>query len=116
MRAPREVSGHRFAKRETARDTHAPRDSAHGHDGLAPELHSIVASDGVPLRLTRYRAGDRGPVLLVHGLGVSSRIFTVDTIATNLLEFLGSNGFDVWLLDCRVSIDLPSSTVPWTAD
>ena len=81
-----------------------------------PELHSIVASDGVPLRLTRYRAGDRGPVLLVHGLGVSSRIFTVDTIATNLLEFLGSNGFDVWLLDCRVSIDLPSSTVPWTAD
>jgi len=81
-----------------------------------PERHDIAASDGIALRLHRYRAGTRGPVLLAHGLGVSSRIFTVDTIETNLLEFLCAHGFDVWLLDLRTSIDLPASVQSWTAD
>src|SRR6185295_9166798 len=71
-----------------------------------PEVHRLMTSDGVQLRLTRYRGGPRGPILLAHGLSVSSRIFTTDTIATNLLEFLCAHGFDVWLIDLRVSIDL----------
>jgi len=58
MRAPREVPGHRFAKRETARDTHAPRDSAHGHDGLAPAVLSfrVVHRSSSPLTSTRRGA------------------------------------------------------------
>ena len=75
-----------------------------------PEVHPFVTSDGVTLRLTRYRGGSKGPVILSHGLGVSSLIFSIDTIDTNMLEFLFARGFDVWLLD------LPASNAPSTGD
>jgi cholesterol oxidase len=51
-----------------------------------PEIHLVKTSDGKILRLTRYRGGSKGPVVLSHGLGVSSLIFSIDTIETNLLE------------------------------
>jgi cholesterol oxidase len=82
----------------------------------APEIHGVKTSDQIELRLTRYRGGDLGPVLLVHGLGVSSLIFSIDTIETNLLEFLYVHGFDVWLLDFRASIDLPASNMQFSGD
>jgi cholesterol oxidase len=82
----------------------------------APELHAVAAADGTQLRLTRYRGGGRGPVLLSHGLGVSSRIFSIDTIETNLLEHLAAHGYDVWLLDYRASIELPASRTRFTGD
>ena len=74
-----------------------------------PELHPFSTPDGVELLLTRYQGGAKGPVILSHGLGVSSRIFSTDTIDTNLVEFLTGNGYDVWLLDYRASIALPAS-------
>jgi cholesterol oxidase len=80
------------------------------------ELHAFRTPDGVDLRLTRYRAGSRGPVLLAHGLGVSSRIFTIDTIDTNLAEYLAAHDFDLWLLDFRASVDLPASRGQFTGD
>ncbi len=82
----------------------------------APEVHGVKTDDGVELRLTRFRGGDKGPLLVTHGLGVSSGIFTIDTIETNLLEFLFANGYDVWLLDYRASIDLPSARTQFNAD
>lgn len=82
----------------------------------APEIHPFTTDDGVALRLTRYRGGAKGPVILSHGLGVSSRIFATDTIETNLLEFLYAHGYDIWLLDYRASIELPASTGRYTAD
>lgn len=82
----------------------------------APETHLFSTDDGVQLRLTRYRGGAKGPVMLAHGLGVSSLIFSIDTIGTNLLEYLFANGYDVWLLDYRASIALPSSTASQNAD
>lgn len=82
----------------------------------APELHTVTTDDAVELRLTRYRGGDKGPVIVSHGLGVSSLIFSIDTIETNLLEFLYASGYDVWLLDYRASIALPSSRTQFTAD
>ncbi|MGC0152603.1 alpha/beta fold hydrolase [Chromobacterium vaccinii] len=75
----------------------------------APTVEFFRTEDGVDLRLTRYQGGDKGPVMLVHGLGVGSNIFSTDTIPTNLLEFLYKHGYDVWLLDFRVSILLPAS-------
>ncbi len=75
----------------------------------APEVHYFTTSDGVDLRLTRYQGGTRGPVLLVHGAGVSSGIFSTDLPETNLLEYLYANQYDVWLFDFRVSIALPAS-------
>jgi len=73
----------------------------------APEVHDFRTADGVTCRLTRYRGGAKGPVMLSHGLGVSSLIFSIDTIGTNLLEYLYADGYDCWLLDYRSSIALP---------
>lgn len=81
-----------------------------------PEVVPFRASDGAMLQLTRYRGGSKGPVLLCHGLGVSSRMFTLDTIDTNLVEYLTGHGFDTWLLDYRASVALAASRLQSTAD
>ena len=84
----------------------------------APELtwFSTPEPASKTLKLTRYHGGNKGPVLLIHGSGVSSRIFATDLIETNLVEFLCAAGYDVWLVDLRVSIELPSALEPTTAD
>lgn len=82
----------------------------------APQVHWFSTADGVDLRLTRYLGGNKGPVMLVHGLGVSSAVFSTDTIDTNLTEYLVANDYDVWLLDFRVSIDLPCAADQSDAD
>ncbi|MFT3931923.1 MAG: GMC oxidoreductase [Spongiibacteraceae bacterium] len=85
----------------------------------APDVFFFKTEDGVELRLTRYRkplAKNKGPVMLVHGAGVASTIFSTDTIPTNLLEYLYNHDYDVWLLDFRVSILLPASKQPSTGD
>ncbi|MEM7553635.1 MAG: GMC family oxidoreductase N-terminal domain-containing protein [Cyanobacteria bacterium P01_A01_bin.84] len=82
----------------------------------APQVYYFNTSDNVRLRLTRYQGGTKGPVMLVHGFGVSSRIFSTDTIETNLLEYLFAHGYDVWLLDYRASVELAISNVQFTGD
>lgn len=82
----------------------------------SPEVHYFTTADGKRLRLLRYAGGKKGPVLFTHGLGVSSLIFSIDTIDTNLLEFMVAAGYDCWLLDYRASIDLPYARELWTAD
>ena len=68
------------------------------------------------LRLTRYRGGGRGPVLLAAGFGMSATSFLLDTIETNLAEYLVEHGYDVWLFDYRAGIDLPSARSSCTID
>ncbi|WP_248795245.1 GMC family oxidoreductase N-terminal domain-containing protein [Pseudomonas sp. MWU13-2105] len=85
-------------------------------DAPVPSVHFFETEDKVQLRLTRYQAGSKGPVMLVHGLGVGSNIFSTDTIQTNLLEYLCKHDYDVWLLDLRVSILLPASKHEWNGD
>lgn len=68
------------------------------------------------LRLTRYRAGDKGPVMLASGFGMSSHSFLTPTIEVNLAEFLARAGYDTWLFDYRAGIDLPSSGTQFTID
>lgn len=82
----------------------------------APEIHGFTTQDGVNLRLIRYRGGSKGPVMLVHGLGVASTIFSTDMIGTNLLEYLYAHDYDVWLLDFRVSILLPAAKTQCNGD
>jgi len=85
----------------------------------APQVFFFYTPDGTHLRLTRYvdpaRKNAR-PVLLIHGSGVSSRIFSTDLVGTNLVEYLCAAGYDVWLVDLRVSIEMPSVLVPTNVD
>ena len=102
--------------RETVFDPDAPPRQKRPLRVDAPEVHKVRTTDGIDLRLTRYKGGDKGPVVLLHGAGVSSRIFSTDLIDTNLLEYLFAAGYDCWLADYRVSIDLPSAANPSNAD
>jgi cholesterol oxidase len=110
-----ETYGGIFAK-STVFDPDAPLRTKRPLRVDAPEVHFFTTKDGVQLKLTRYRGGGKGPVILAHGLGVSSLIFSMDTIDTNLLEFIYEHGFDVWLLDFRASIDLPACRMQFSAD
>ena len=57
---------------------------------LKDHVYSSTANSSlqVEIRLTRFDGGNKGPVVMFHGLGVSSGIFSLDTIETNLVEFL----------------------------
>lgn len=104
-----------FAPLSSADSFEAPREKR-ALRVRAPDVHFFETADRTQLRLTRYQAGAKGPVLLSHSLGSSSRIFSIDTIDPNLLEFLAANDFDVWLLDHRASIDLSVAKTQFTAD
>jgi cholesterol oxidase len=54
--------------------------------------------------------------MLVHCIGVSSGMYSLDTIDTNLTEYLVAAGYDVWLLDFRFSILLASAADPHSFD
>lgn len=82
----------------------------------ADEPHFIRALDGVPLTMIRVlgpRPATKGPVLLVHGAGVRAEIFRPPVDVT-VVDALVDDGWDVWLLNWRASIDL--DPVPWTLD
>jgi cholesterol oxidase len=71
--------------------------------------------------LTHYalkapRRMQRGPVLLIHGLGAGGNTFTLPTVQENLVQHLAQRGFDPWVLDLSTSIGLPTSKGPveWT--
>ncbi|KAF9105958.1 hypothetical protein BGX27_009389 [Mortierella sp. AM989] len=73
-----------------------------------PQVFEVVSSDGFKTQLTRYK-GKKGPVLLIHGAAVSSRIFSTDLIPHNLCDYLLANDYDVWLFDWRISVLLETS-------
>jgi len=80
-----------------------------------PEMEFLTTEDGVSLRMLRY-LGAGAPVLLVHGIGMSGRVFSTDMVDTNLVEYLHEAGHDVWVLDHRTSVDLEASVADVTAD
>ena len=80
------------------------------------EVHFFRADDGLGLTLIRVRGeadGPKGPVLLVHGAGVRAELFRPPVDRT-LVDALVDDGYDVWLLNWRASIDV--GPVPWTLD
>ncbi|WP_460719469.1 esterase [Microbacterium aureliae] len=88
-----------------------------GTRGQDTEFIPFAADDGVPLlmlHVTRPGAETpRGPVMLVHGAGVRAEIFR-PPLEHTLVDALLDDGFDVWLLNWRASIDL--RPVAWTLD
>lgn len=80
------------------------------------ELVPLEIADGVPCNLIHVRGPDeptRGPVLLVHGVGVRTEIWRPPTPRT-LIEALVDDGYDVWMETWRASMDVPNNT--WTLD
>jgi pimeloyl-ACP methyl ester carboxylesterase len=71
------------------------------------QRHDLTVADQAPVTLTRVKGGPKGPVLLVHGVAVSSQIFALPTVRQNFVQFLAGQGYDVWLLDWRGSIIHP---------
>jgi cholesterol oxidase len=82
----------------------------------ATEVHSVPTSDGTEVRLTRYRFGSKGPLLMAPGYGNAARAFAIDTVPKNWVQYLGEHGYDVWLLDYRASPDVPGSLTQFTVD
>src|SRR3954452_23879113 len=80
------------------------------------EVHSVPTSDGAEVRLTRYRFGTKGPLLLAPGYGNAARAFAVDTVPKNWVQYLGEHGYDVWLFDYRASPELRASFTQFTVD
>ena len=84
---------------------------------LPPAEHfSFTTDDGVELRLERYRGGERGPVVLAAGYSMAARVFTLDTLDTNLAEYLCERGYDVWLFSWRSSPDVAACRTRFTLD
>ena len=82
----------------------------------APEVHPFTTADDFDLMLTRFRGGAKGPVLLAPGFGMPARSYLLDTVDTNLAEFLVARGYDVWLFDYRASTDLPTAEMQFSVD
>lgn len=79
--------------------------------GLPPaERHIVPTGDGVNIGLTRYRGGDRGPLVLAPGFSVRASSFATPTVDENLTESLVAKGYDVWLFDYRASNDAGNDT------
>ena len=102
-------------------------EAKYGFEGQPPEKPKIAQAnitgceipttvldipiDGSWLRLTRFKGGSKGPVLLIHGFGTASTSFAVDSMkGKNLVQYLVDLKYDVWLVDYRVSIIFEEST------
>jgi cholesterol oxidase len=73
--------------------------------------------DDVWLKLRHYGTEPAGPpVMVTHGLLMSTAAYLVTTIHQNLTEYLLDRGYDVWLFDYRASTDLPSARSNFTLD
>lgn len=80
------------------------------------EVDFVLTDDGTIITLIRVRgvaAPTRGPVLLAHGAGMRAESFRPPAIRS-IVDVLVDDGWDVWMLNWRGSIDLPA--VPWTID
>jgi pimeloyl-ACP methyl ester carboxylesterase len=77
---------------------------------------AFTARDGCPCNLINVRGQSRpphGPVLLVHGAGVSADIFRAP-VPANVVDCLVEHGYDVWLENWRASIVHPPNR--WNLD
>src|SRR6478735_5510785 len=86
-------------------------------NGITFEIVPFKAGDGFECNLVRAtltnKNPSKGPVLLVHGAGVSASIFLPPN-SNNIVNYLLNEGYDVWLENWRASIDFEPNT--WTLD
>lgn len=115
MGALNEIYGGVFARRSSFNPDAPPRVHRALRTG-PPEIHNFTTKDGVQLKLTRFKGGTKGPVIVSPGFGTSAHAYTIDTTETNFPEYLYEHGYDAWVLDYRASPDLPSAATQFTLD
>ncbi len=96
----------------TTRELHVP-----STDATAPR-----ESLKIPMRLHSYlkqgdgkKKADRKPVLLIHGLAQGSLIYAHRGMKISMAEYFSRKGYDVWLLDYRLSNQFTNQEVPYEA-
>jgi predicted alpha/beta hydrolase len=97
------------------RQPHSPNRPTTRSDHVT-DVQPLTARDGRPLTVVHVQgrhAPTRGPVLVVHGAGVRAELFR-PPLPRTFVDALIDDGWDVWLLNWRASIDL--DPVPWTLD
>ncbi|MDP2710726.1 MAG: alpha/beta hydrolase [Solirubrobacteraceae bacterium] len=80
------------------------------------ETFALDTADGVPCNVIHVRGRKKptkGPVLLVHGVGVRTEIWRPPN-PTTIVDALLEAGYDVWMETWRASMDVPNNT--WTLD
>jgi cholesterol oxidase len=94
-------------------------------DGESGSERTGQQSGTIPILLHRYRTDDRSdasrrePVLLIHGLAQGSLIFAHPAMEVSMADYLAEKGYDIWLLDYRLSNQLSAQDVPntgWSMD
>src|SRR6266498_2991176 len=80
------------------------------------EVWEIIAEDGVKSLLFRYQGGRKGPLLLIHGAAMSHEMWSTNLVKHNFLDYLLENGYDVFLIDYRLSPTNPACNEQQTLD
>ncbi|NNE81522.1 MAG: alpha/beta fold hydrolase [Silicimonas sp.] len=81
-----------------------------------PEYYYPEPDPGVFLKLTRFKGGTKGPVILANGFGTKASSFATPTVEENVVQTLYRGGYDVWLFDYRGSGDIEASLQPFDLD
>lgn len=82
-----------------------------------PKVYPLKTKDGEDLILTRYKGGeDKLPLLMLHGFSGNQYTFNIDTIDTNAAEYFYEHGYDVWILDYRLSSLVKAANQQHTLD
>lgn len=91
----------------------APPDPMPPLDGVATETVPHPTADGANIRLTRFRGGAKGPVIVANGFGFRGMGFAMNTYPNgqdqSLVGMLVAAGYDVWIFDHRAS---PANDIP----
>lgn len=98
-----------------------PETLSYGPNGqfrsLARQTYEHTEGETKLARLVRYQPSTgapatRKPLLLVHGLAHSSRVFWTDTIDCNFVQYFLAQNYDVWILDHRASANYVRDVTP----
>ncbi|CAG8546209.1 1672_t:CDS:10 [Funneliformis mosseae] len=80
------------------------------------DVWEINAEDGVKSTMVRYQGGRKGPLLLIHGAAMTHEMWSTNLIKNSFLDYLLGHGYDVFLVDHRLSPKNSASKEQHTLD
>lgn len=83
--------------------------NAHQHHASVKSFELVDCDSKIQMRLLRVTPNHvthAEPLLMIHGLAHGSRVFWTETVDTNMAQYMLSKGYELWMLDHRLSINL----------